>query len=158
MSRRRRAEKRAILPDAKYGSVQVAKFINVVMTRGKKAVAERIVYDALAEIKKSRPDQDPVEVVRNAIDNVRPAMEVKSRRVGGANYQVPTEVRAERGYALAMRWIRDAVRKGAKDQPTARRLAREFMDAAEERGAAFRKKEESHRMAASNKAYSHFRY
>lgn len=158
MSRRRRAEKRAVLPDAKYGSVQVAKFINVVMVCGKKAVAERIVYSALAEIQRVRPEDNPVEVVKGAIENVRPMMEVKSRRVGGANYQVPTEVRAERGYALAMRWIRDAMRKGAKDQPTYRRLAREFMDAAEERGTAFRKKEESHRMAASNKAYSHFRY
>lgn len=157
MSRRRRAVKREIVPDAKYGSVQVAKFINVVMTRGKKSVAESIVYDALAEIKRVRPEEDEVEIVKRAIENVRPHMEVKSRRVGGANYQVPSEVRADRGYALSMRWIRDAMRTGS-DQPTFMRLAREFMDAAEERGIAFRKKEESHRMAASNKAYSHFRF
>ena len=156
MSRRRRATKRDILPDAKYGSVQIAKFINVVMSRGKKSVAEKIVYGALEEIKRVRPDVDEVAVVRQAIENVRPHMEVKSRRVGGANYQVPSEVRADRGYSLSMRWIRDAMSSG--EGQTYKRLAREFMDAAEERGIAFRKKEESHRMAASNKAYSHFRF
>ena len=157
MSRRRRATKRDIVPDAKYGSVQVAKFINVVMTRGKKSVAEQIVYGALKEIKRVQPDADEVDIVNRAIENVRPHMEVKSRRVGGANYQVPSEVRADRGYALSMRWIRNAMRTGS-DQQTYKRLAREFMDAAEERGNAYRKREESHRMAASNKAYSHFRF
>ncbi len=157
MPRRRRSTKRVILPDAKYGSVQLAKFINVVMARGKKAVAERIVYGALEEVKRVQPDADPVEVVTQAIENVRPHMEVKSRRVGGANYQVPSEVRAERGYALSMRWLRNAMRSG-RDQPTYKRLARELLDASEERGEAHRRKEESHRMAASNKAYSHFRF
>ena len=157
MARRHRSVKRDVIPDARYGSVQVSKFINVVMTCGKKSVAEQIVYKALDEIKRVQPDADPVEIVGRAIENVRPHMEVKSRRVGGANYQVPSEVRSDRGYALAMRWLRNAMRQGG-DQPTYKRLARELMDAAEERGIAYRKKEETHRMAASNKAYSHFRF
>ena len=145
------------MPDAKYGSTQISKFVNVVMTRGKKSVAERIVYDALSEIRRIKPGSDPVEVLDKAIENVRPLMEVKSRRVGGANYQVPSEVRTDRGYALALRWLRDAMRNQGS-QPTFKRLARELIDASEERGNAFRKKEETHRMAASNKAYSHFRF
>ncbi len=157
MPRRHRSNKQVILPDAKYGSVQIAKFINVVMERGKKSVAEKIVYGALAEIKRLQPEADPVDIVSRAIGNVRPQVEVKSRRVGGANYQVPNEVRPERSYALAMRWMRNAMRSG-KGKPTYKRLAQEFLDAAEERGAAFRKKEEMHRMAASNRAYSHFRF
>lgn len=158
MPRRRRSVKRVILPDAVYGSVQIAKFINVVMVCGKKSVAERIVYGALQEIKRMQPDADPVELVNKAIENVRPHVEVKSRRVGGANYQVPSEVRLERGYALSMRWLRNAMRVGRGKEATYERLAREFVDAAGERGNAFRKKEETHRMAASNKAYSHFRF
>lgn len=157
MPRRRRSIKRAILPDAIYGSVQISKFINVVMVRGKKSVAERIVYQALDEIKRMQPGVDPVAVVTKAIENVRPHVEVKSRRVGGASYQVPSEVRTERGYALSMRWLRNAMRSG-KSEATYVRLAREFLDASEERGIAYRKKEETHRMAASNKAYSHFRF
>lgn len=157
MSRRHVSTKRPVLPDAKYGSKQIAKFVNVVMTRGKKSVAERIIYAALAEVAKIKPGADPVEVLDKAVENVRPLMEVKSRRVGGANYQVPSEVRADRGYALALRWLRDAMRSHGS-QPTYKRLARELVDASEERGNAFRKKEETHRMAASNKAYSHFRF
>ena len=158
MARRHRATKRVIMPDAKYQNTQVAKFINVVMVKGKKSIAEKIVYDAMDEIKRVQPERDPVEVLSQAIENVRPVMEVKSRRVGGANYQVPSEVRADRSYALAMRWIRDAMRGGSDNQPTFKRLAREFIDAADERGTAYRKKEEVHKIAASNKAYSHFRF
>ena len=157
MSRRRRSNKRMVLPDAKYGNIQVAKFINIVMVQGKKSVAERIVYAALDEIKRVQPDSNPIDILSQAIEKVRPYMEVKSRRVGGANYQVPTEVRADRSYILAMRWLHNAMR-GTSNQPTYKQLARELLDAAEERGNAFRKKEETHRMAASNKAYSHFRF
>lgn len=157
MPRRHRSVKRVILPDAIYGSTHISKFINVVMMRGKKAIAERIVYGALKEIQRMQPDADPVELVTKAIENVRPQVEVKSRRVGGANYQVPSEVRPERSYALSMRWLRNAMRSG-RGEPTYKRLAREFIDASEERGIAFRKKEETHRMASSNKAYSHFRF
>lgn len=157
MPRRHRSVKRVVLPDAIYGNEMIAKFINVVMTRGKKSIAERIVYGALEEIKRLQPNRDPVEIVTQAIENVRPQVEVKSRRVGGANYQVPAEVRTERSYALSMRWIRNAMRQG-KGEATYKRLAREFVDASEERGIAFKKKEDTHRMASSNKAYSHFRF
>ncbi len=156
MPRRHRAEERPILPDAKYNSVLIAKFINVVMSRGKKSVAERIVYRALEEIA-GKLKQDPVEVVTRAIDNVKPQLEVKSRRVGGSNYQVPVEVPARRAQALALRWLRDAMRQGGEKE-THRRLAREFIDASEERGIAFRKKEDTHRMAAANRAFSHYRF
>ena len=156
MPRRHSPEARPVLPDAKYKNPLVAKFINVVMRRGKKSVAERIVYRAMEEIEKKHK-QDPVEVFTRAVENVKPQMEVKSRRVGGSNYQVPVEVPARRALALALRWLRESMaQKGEKE--TFRRLAREFIDASEERGHAFRKKEEAHRMAAANRAFSHYRF
>ena len=157
MSRRREVAKREIIADAKYGSRDIAKFVNVVMKSGKKSVAERIVYGALAEVEK-KTKRDPAEVLAQAVENVRPQVEVKSRRVGGANYQVPVEVRASRGVALAMRWLRRAMREGAEKAPTSQRLARELLEAVEGRGAAVKKRDEVHRMAAANKAFSHFRF
>jgi len=156
MPRRREVPKREILPDPKYGSVELAKFMNVVMLSGKKAVAERIVYGALEEIER-RTGKEPIEVFNQAVNNVKPAVEVKSRRVGGANYQVPVEVRPVRRLALAMRWLREAAkRRGEKSMDM--RLAGELMDAAEGRGGAMRKREDTHRMADANKAFSHFRW
>ena len=149
-------DKRVILPDAKYGNWQIAKFINVVMQSGKKSVAERLVYGALADIEE-RAKKDPPEVLAAAVENVRPEVEVKSRRVGGANYQVPVEVRKSRGDALAMRWLRDAMRHGG-GKSTAKNLARELLEAADSGGVAFKKKEDTHRMAAANKAFAHFRF
>lgn len=156
MPRRREVPKREVLPDPKFGSTELAKFMNVVMLDGKKAVAERIVYGALEQIAK-KTGKDPIEVFGSAIGNVKPMVEVKSRRVGGANYQVPVEVRPSRRLALAMRWVRDAARKrGEKSMDL--RLAGELMDAAEGRGGALKKREEVHRMAEANKAFSHFRF
>jgi small subunit ribosomal protein S7 len=156
MPRRREIPKREILPDPKYSSVDVAKFVNVLMTRGKKSVAERIIYGALDQIKK-KGGKDPVEVFNQAVSNVKPVVEVKSRRVGGANYQVPVEVRPVRRTALAMRWIRDAARaRGEKSMDA--RLAGEIAEAAEGRGGAMKKREEVHRMAEANKAFSHYRF
>ncbi|HLU15711.1 MAG TPA: 30S ribosomal protein S7 [Burkholderiaceae bacterium] len=156
MPRRREVPKREILPDPKYGSVELAKFMNVVMLSGKKAVAERIVYGALDEIEK-RTGKEPIEVFNQAINNIKPVVEVKSRRVGGANYQVPVEVRPVRRLALAMRWLREAAKKrGEKSMDM--RLAGELIDAAEGRGGAMRKREDTHRMAEANKAFSHFRW
>jgi small subunit ribosomal protein S7 len=156
MPRRREIAKREILPDPKYTSQDVAKFINVVMTRGKKSVAERMVYGALEHIAK-KGNKDPLEVFSTALSNVRPVVEVKSRRVGGANYQVPVEVRSVRRTALAMRWLRDAARKrGEKSMAT--RLANELQEASEGRGGAMKKREEVHRMAEANKAFSHYRF
>ncbi len=156
MPRRREVPKREILPDPKFGSQEVAKFINVIMTRGKKSVAERIVYGALEQIQK-RSGKDPLEVFSQALANVRPMVEVKSRRVGGANYQVPVEVRPVRRTALAMRWIRDAARKRG-EKSMGLRLANELSEAAEGRGGAVKKREEVHRMAEANKAFSHYRF
>ncbi len=156
MPRRREVPKRDIIPDARYGSRDVAKFVNVIMKNGKKSVAERILYGALTEVER-RTGKNPPEALAEAIERVRPQVEVKSRRVGGANYQVPVEVRSERGVALAMRWLRDAMRKGS-EKSTARRLARELAEAAEGRGIAVKKREDVHRMAAANKAFSHFRF
>ena len=156
MPRRREVPKREILPDPKYGSVELAKFMNVVMLSGKKAVAERIVYGALDEIEK-RTGKEPIEVFNQAINNIKPVVEVKSRRVGGANYQVPVEVRPVRRLALAMRWLREAAKKrGEKSMDM--RLAGELIDAAEGRGGAMRKREDTHKMAEANKAFSHFRW
>ncbi len=156
MPRRREVPKREILPDPKYGSVELAKFMNVVMLSGKKAVAERIVYGALDEIQ-TRTGKEPIEVFNLAINNIKPVVEVKSRRVGGANYQVPVEVRPVRRLALAMRWLREAAKKrGEKSMDM--RLAGELIDAAEGRGGAMRKREDTHRMAEANKAFSHFRW
>lgn len=156
MPRRREVEKREILPDPKFGNVEVSKFMNAIMISGKKSVAERIVYGAFDQISK-KSGKDPLEVFSTAMNNVRPIVEVKSRRVGGANYQVPVEVRPSRRTALAMRWVRDAARKRSEKSMGAR-LAGELMDAAEGRGAAMKKREEVHRMAEANKAFSHFRF
>ena len=155
MSRRRVAVKREINPDPRYNSTQVSKFVNVIMRSGKKSVAERLVYGAMNEIEKKN-NQDPVEVLRTAIEKVSPQVEVKSRRVGGANYQVPVEVRATRAVALAMRWLRDAMRSGGS-KSSVRNLAEVLLDASNERGVAIKRREDMHRMAASNKAFSHFR-
>jgi small subunit ribosomal protein S7 len=156
MPRRREVPKREVLPDPKYGSQDVAKFINVIMTRGKKSVAERIVYGALEQIKK-KSGKDPLEVFNQAVNNVKPMVEVKSRRVGGANYQVPVEVRPVRRAALAMRWLRDAAR-GRSEKSMDARLANELAEAAEGRGGAMKKREEVHRMAEANKAFAHYRF
>ncbi|MBI4191241.1 MAG: 30S ribosomal protein S7 [Betaproteobacteria bacterium] len=156
MPRRREIAKREVLPDPKYLSVDVAKFVNVLMKGGKKSVAESIIYGALEQIKK-KTSKDPLEVFNQAVNNVKPMVEVKSRRVGGANYQVPVEVRPVRRAALAMRWIRDAARaRGEKSMGA--RLAGEIAEAAEGRGGAMKKREEVHRMAEANKAFSHYRF
>ncbi|SPJ14765.1 30S ribosomal protein S7 [Burkholderiales bacterium] len=156
MPRRREVPKRDILPDPKFSNTDVTKFINVIMLDGKKAVAERIVYGALAQIE-SKSGKNPLEVFTTAISNVKPMVEVKSRRVGGANYQVPVEVRPVRRMALAMRWLREAAKKrGEKSMPL--RLAGELIEAAEGRGGAMKKREEVHRMADANKAFAHFRF
>jgi small subunit ribosomal protein S7 len=145
-----------ILPDPKYASQDVSKFINVLMTGGKKSVAERIIYGALDQIKK-KSAKEPLEVFVQALNNVKPMVEVKSRRVGGANYQVPVEVRPIRRMALAMRWLRDAAR-GRGEKSMQQRLASELAEAAEGRGGAMKKREEVHRMAEANKAFSHYRF
>jgi small subunit ribosomal protein S7 len=156
MSRRRAAERREILPDPKFGNLLLARFINMVMKSGKKSVAERIIYGALDQIQE-RGSSDPVEVLDKALDNIRPTVEVKSRRVGGATYQVPVEVRPTRRTTLAMRWVIDAARKRS-EKSMALRLAGELMDASESRGAAVKKKEDTHRMAEANKAFAHYRW
>ncbi|MEM7281192.1 MAG: 30S ribosomal protein S7 [Pseudomonadota bacterium] len=159
MSRRTQAPKRVILPDPKFGSLKLAKFMNMVMNNGKKSVAERIIYGALDRIaeRNSSPDERAVELLEQALENVAPAVEVKSRRVGGATYQVPVEVRPARRQTLAMRWLIDAARK-RNEKSMAHRLAHELMDAAENRGAAVKKREDTHRMAEANKAFSHYRW
>lgn len=156
MPRRREVPKREILPDPIYNSQLLTKFVNVVMKDGKKTVAERILYDALATIRE-RTEDDPMKVFKKAIDNVKPAVEVKSRRVGGSTYQVPIEVRPSRRLALSMRWlIQSAARRGEKTMK--QRLANELMEAAENRGAAIKKREDTHRMAEANKAFAHYRW
>jgi small subunit ribosomal protein S7 len=156
MSRRHRAEKRTILPDAKYGDLIVSKFMNNVMLDGKKSVAERIVYGAL-ELMEKRAGGDPVKAFHDAIENVRPHLEVRSRRVGGATYQVPMEVRSERAQALAFRWIIQTAR-GRNENTMTERLSAELLDAANNRGAAVKKREDTHRMAEANRAFSHYRW
>lgn len=156
MPRRREVPKRIILPDPKFGSEMLAKFINVVMESGKKSVAERIVYGALDAVSE-RSKGDAIEGFTKALDNIRPMVEVKSRRVGGATYQVPCEVRPHRRTALAMRWLVDAARKRG-EKSMGMRLAGEVMDAMEQRGSAVKKREETHRMADANKAFSHYRW
>lgn len=156
MPRRREVPKREILPDPKYKDQTVAKFINIMMLDGKKSVAEKIMYGAL-EMIKDRGKEDPLHVFNEALEKVSPGVEVKSRRVGGATYQVPVEVRPNRQMALAMRWLVDAARKRNEKSMTAR-LAGEFMDASEERGTAVKKREDTHKMAEANKAFSHYRF
>jgi small subunit ribosomal protein S7 len=155
MSRRRVSAKRTILPDPKFGDEVLAKFINMIMESGKKSVAEKIVYGALDKIGEKK--DTPMEVFSQALENVRPTVEVKSRRVGGATYQVPVEVRAERRVALAMRWVVDAARKRS-EKSMGMRLAGELMDASENKGTAVKKREDTHRMAEANKAFSHYRW
>ena len=156
MPRRRVVAKRDILPDPKFGNVEVSKFINAIMQSGKKSVAERIVYGAF-DIITTKSGKDPLEVFSSAMGNVRPMVEVKSRRVGGANYQVPVEVRPARRAALAMRWLRESARKRG-EKSMAQRLANELLEAVEGRGGAMKKRDEVHRMAEANKAFSHFRF
>ena len=156
MPRRREVPKREILPDPKFGNQDVSKFINVIMQSGKKSVAEQIVYGAFAHIT-TKANKDPLEIFAAAVANLKPVVEVKSRRVGGANYQVPVEVRPSRRMALSMRWLREAARKRA-EKSMAQRLAAELLVAAEGRGSAMKKREEVHRMAEANKAFSHFRF
>ncbi len=156
MPRRREVPKRIILPDPKFGSELLAKFINTIMKDGKKSIAEKVVYVALDEIA-AKKGSDGMEVLDAALDNVRPSVEVKSRRVGGATYQVPVEVRASRQNALAMRWLVDAARKRG-EKSMALKLAGELMDAAEKRGSAVKKREDTHKMAEANKAFAHFRW
>jgi small subunit ribosomal protein S7 len=156
MPRRREVPKRDILPDPKFGNQDVAKFINVLMTRGKKSVAESIIYRAFGAIK-TKSGKDPIEVFGQAVSNVKPMVEVKSRRVGGANYQVPVEVRPVRRVALAMRWLREAAQKRSEKSMDLR-LANELLEAAEGRGSAMKKRDEVHRMAEANKAFAHYRF
>jgi small subunit ribosomal protein S7 len=156
MSRRRAAEKREVLPDPKYSDLVVTKFTNGLMQAGKKSVAERIVYGALNLVEK-KTRQDPIKVFHEAIENVKPALEVRSRRVGGATYQVPVEVRAARRLSLAIRWIVDLSCKRS-EKTMVERLAGELLDAANNRGAAIKKREDTHRMAEANKAFSHYRW
>ena len=157
MSRRRKPEVRVILPDPKYKNLVVTKFMNMVMQDGKKSVAEKIVYGALDQIAQKKNAEEPAAVLEQAFENVAPSVEVKSRRVGGATYQVPVEVRAVRRTTLAMRWVIDAATKRG-EKTMADRIAGELMDASEHRGAAVKKREDTHKMAEANKAFAHFRW
>ena len=156
MPRRREVPKRTILPDPKFGDQTVAKFVNVIMLNGKKSIAEKILYGAL-DVIKDKGAEEPLQIFYQALENIRPVIEVKSRRVGGATYQVPVEVRPNRRNALAMRWLVDAARN-RNEKSMKQRLAGELTDAAEGRGAAARKKDEIRRMAEANKAFSHYRF
>jgi small subunit ribosomal protein S7 len=156
MSRRRQAEKRQVLPDAKFADITLAKFMNVMMVDGKKSVAEGTVYEALDRIAQ-RTRAEPLRVFHDALNNVRPYVEVRSRRVGGATYQVPVEVRPERSQALAIRWLIGASR-ARSERTMMERLSNELMDAAQQRGTAIKKREDTHRMAEANKAFSHYRW
>ena len=156
MSRRHRAEKREVLPDPKFGDLVLSKFMNQIMVDGKKSTAERIVYGAL-DLVEARAKRDPIELFHDALDNVAPAVEVRSRRVGGATYQVPVEVRPERRQALAIRWLVAAAR--SRNENTMReRLAGELLDSSNGRGTAVKKREDTHRMAEANRAFSHYRW
>ena len=154
--RRAGAAKRDVLPDPKYGSRLVAKFVNIMMIRGKKSTAERIMYDALGSVE-DRSKQDALKMFKSAIDNVKPAVEVKSRRVGGSTYQVPVEVRPDRRTSLAMRWVIGAARRRG-ERSMAEKLAGELLDAASNRGTAVKKQEDTHKMAEANKAFAHYRW
>ena len=156
MSRRHAAERREVIPDAKYGDTVVTKFINCLMNSGRKSVAESIVYHAFDRIQE-RTGQDGLKVFHEALENVKPALEVRSRRVGGATYQVPVEVRSERAQALAIRWL-IGVARGRPEHTLIERLSNELMEAAENRGATVKKREDTHRMAEANRAFSHYRW
>jgi small subunit ribosomal protein S7 len=159
MSRRAQAPKRIILPDPRFGNKMLAKFMNMIMISGKKSVAEQIIYGAIDSIADRRkvPAEQALEVLEQALENVKPTVEVKSRRVGGATYQVPVEVRSVRRQTLAMRWVIDAARKRS-EKTMSSRLANELMDAADNRGTAVKKREDTHRMAEANKAFAHYRW
>ena len=156
MSRKRKAPIRKIYSDPKYGSKVISKFINSIMYDGKRSTAEKILYDALDKIK-LKNNEDPIKIFNSAISNVKPNLECRSRRVGGATYQVPVEVKAKRGQALALRWIMDATRK-RKNKTMADKLYSEIMDASQNKGSAIKKREDTHKMAESNKAFAHFRW
>ena len=156
MSRKSKAPKRIFYPDAKYQSLILAKFINFVMYDGRKAAAEKIIYNALDQIK-SKTKDDPIKIFNDAINNIRPNLEVRSRRVGGATYQVPVEVKTKRSQTLALRWLLDATRK-RKNKTMSEKLFNEIMDASQRKGSAIKKREDTHKMAESNKAFAHFRW
>lgn len=156
MSRKKRDYKREVLPDPKYGQVVVTRMVNCIMKSGKKAIAETALYDAFDQIEE-KLKSDPLQAFERALDNVRPMVEVRSRRVGGANYQVPTEVRSDRGQALALRWLIDAA-NSRSERKLFERLASEIMDASQNRGIAVKKREDTHRMAEANKAFAHFKW
>jgi len=155
MSRKRKAPNRKIYPDPRYGSVVISKFINSIMYDGKRSTAEKILYDAMEKMKGK--NDDPLKVFNSAISNVKPNIEVRSRRVGGATYQVPVEVKSSRGQSLALRWILDASRK-RKNKSMSDKLFAELMDASQNKGSAIKKREDTHKMAESNKAFAHFRW
>jgi len=156
MSRKSSAPKRTIYPDAKYGSLNLSKFINFVMSAGKKTAAEKIIYTAFKQIK-DKTKEDPIKIFNDAINNIRPNLEVRSRRVGGATYQVPVEVKIKRSHTLALRWLLEATRK-RKNKTMSDKLFNELMDASQRKGAAMKKREDTHRMAESNKAFAHYRW
>jgi len=156
MSRKKQAPKRIFYPDAKYSSLVLAKFINFVMYDGKKATSEKIIYDALEKIKNKTKD-DPIKIFNEAISNIRPNLEVRSRRVGGATYQVPQEVKSKRSQTLALRWLLEATRK-RKNKSMSDKLFSELMDASQNKGTAIKKREDTHKMAESNKAFAHYRW
>ena len=156
MSRKKQAPKRIFYPDPKYNSLILAKFINFVMYDGKKTVSEKIIYDALEKIK-SKTKEDPIKVFNSAIGNIRPNLEVRSRRVGGATYQVPQEVKTKRSHTLALRWLLEASRK-RKNKTMSDKLFNELMDASQNKGSAIKKREDTHKMAESNKAFAHYRW
>ena len=156
MSRKNKAPKRIFYPDAKYTSLILAKFINIIMYDGKKSTAEKIIYDALEQIKE-KTKEDPIKIFNSAISNIRPNLEVRSRRVGGATYQVPQEVKTNRSQTLALRWLLDATRK-RKNKTMSEKLFNELMDASQRKGAAIKKREDTHKMAESNKAFAHYRW
>ena len=156
MSRKKKAPKRISYPDAKYGSLILSKFVNFMMYDGKKAAAEKIIYDTLEKIKE-KTKNDPIKVFNDAINNIRPNLEVVSRRVGGATYQVPVEVRSKRSHTLALRWLLEATRK-RKNKSMSDKLFNELMDASQNKGASIKKREDTHKMAESNKAFAHYRW
>ena len=156
MSRKKKAPKRIFYPDPKYGSVVLAKFINFIMYDGKKTTSEKIIYDALEKIK-NKTKEDPIKIFDEAIGNIRPNLEVRSRRVGGATYQVPQEVKTKRSQTLALRWLLEASRK-RKNKTMSDKLFNELMDASQNKGSAIKKREDTHKMAESNKAFAHFRW
>tara|TARA_B100001123_G_C14748757_1_gene803986 strand:- start:167 stop:637 length:471 start_codon:yes stop_codon:yes gene_type:complete len=156
MSRKKQAPKRIFYPDPRYSSLILAKFINIVMFDGKKATSEKIIYGALEKIK-SKTKEDPIKVFNDAVNNIRPNLEVRSRRVGGATYQVPQEVKTKRSQTLALRWLLEAARK-RKNKTMSDKLFNELMDASQNRGSAFKKREDTHKMAESNKAFAHYRW